>query len=659
MAWTYNQKHLGAGTIGGNGFWLIKDTAYFGGLTTKGYPLIEWNTNLEATRALVDALVFNEQLPYIGDYRPLDLAWHLNEIIGANYVGGLTDALAVGTGVQSTDPNVDPWDWKNLGLRDTYTLWAKAYEAYTKSQRHAHRVLLNNLSGNFVASTARIPLGQSGYMDPLPGLFVIEPIWSSVNPGVSALVTISFYPNIRTYWEAGSTAVKRDWQLAYGSANHPYLRNAANAVPVSLAPGNVNKHVIPGVSISFNNPAQGAKALVSIGYEYVNARSELSEFGSANGQLDYYLPQTDWGIQPFYHDREWNLVWGSEGWAYSVHPNFGHYHIYNVTGGLLEGCKFSIRPFVRLDQGNMLRPFDQWYLGYDTTSGFPESSNPYTLTFHSYTSGSPGRISFDCSYGGVSKLIREINPVTYQPTGTVHTNADGLKCDGATLYRWDTAGVYFVLSPDARSGQIALIWTKKGQSYEKYVNVGASSPGPHTEYLEPWNLIPGPTSRIIGGWDGIQLSGGISYPMSHGAGEAFLTGKLQTQGHDLEFLNTSLDPVNSHWHNHYTQVATVGKGSSYAVEDNPHEWCVMVTCSDPRYFSVAPRMFQAAAYKYAGGQGSDRLPNLTGNIGVPDPGMNLKCTGNIQERDGNLVLRVNQISQGLADVLAEYDITVE
>lgn len=643
MAWSYSKKHLGSGSIGGNGLWLIKDTSYFGALGLIGYPLIEWNTNLETTRALADALTFNEQLPYIGDYGPIDFLWNLS------YSG---DGVQVATGVIAM-PQIYPNKWVSCGTHDGYTLWAKSYEAYRKTQRHAHRVLLNNVSGNFISSATRIPLGESGYMDPLPGLFVIEPVWTSVSPGVSALVTVSFYSNLRTYWESGSTAVKRDWQLAYGSANHPYLRNSLNAVTVSLAPGNVNKHLIPGVSITFNNPQQGSKAIVSIGYEYVNARSEIGDFGSINGQLDYYLPQTAYGIQPYF-----NPVFGMSPSAYSLQPNFSHYHPYNVSGDVLEGCKFSIRPFVRLDQGNALYPFDSWYMGYDATTGFPESSSPYTLTFHSYATGSPATISFDCT-GGLNLLVREIDPNTYQPTGSAHNDADGLKCDGTTIYRWDAAGIYFVVSESARSGQTALIWTKKGQSVEAYVDVEHSDPAPHEEYVEPWELLVSPQSRIIGGWDGIELTGG-NYPMSHGAGETYLTGKLQTQGYDMEFLNTDLHATNDHWYNHYTQVGTVCKYSGAEnVEDNCHEWCVMVTSSDPRYFSVAPRTFQFATDTFDGGAQSDWLPSLTGNIGVPDTDTNAICSGNIQERDGTLVLRVHQISSELADILAEYDIEVE
>lgn len=659
MAWSYGIKNLGAGSIGGNGIWLIKDTSYFGSTYSPGSPVVEWNTNLETKRALADALVFNEQLPYIGDFRPVEFVWGLNNIAGYSnnirYVGQTTDAMRVGTGLAQS--------WINTGLQDGYTLWVKAYEEYTKSQRHAHRVLLNNLYGNFAASAIRIPLGQSGYMDPLPGLYVIEPVWGSVQKDQSALVTVSFYANLRTYWNSGSQSLNYDCQLAYGSAKHPYLRNASNAVQVSLAPGNANKHLIPGVSITFNNPAQGSKALVSIGYEYVNARSELGDMGSISGQLDYYMPQTDWGLQPLgggYTNYEFNPVWGSGPVAYCLQPYFSHYHPYNVTGGLLEGCKFSIRPFARLDQGNALYPFDQWFLGYDATTGLPESSSPYTLTFHNYAAGSPGTISMDCSYGGVSKLIREIDPVTYQPTGVNHSDADGLKCDNTTLYRWDAVGVYFVLSSSARSGQTALIWTKKGQDFEKYVDLEHSHPAPHEEYYEPWHLLSAPLSRTIGGWDGISLASGTKYPMSFSAGDSHLTGKLQTQGHDLEFINSALDAVNDHWYNHYTQVGTICQATGWeSVEDNPFEWCVMVTCSDPRYFSVAPRMLQYTTEKFSGGLRSDEMPRLTGNVAVPDTDMNMKCTGNIQERDGSLVLRVHQISPELADLLAQYDIEVE
>ena len=74
MAWSYSSKHLGAGSIGGNGFWLIKQCSFadndlFG--EASSYTTA-YNTNLIAERALADANVFNEQLPYIGALNALD-----------------------------------------------------------------------------------------------------------------------------------------------------------------------------------------------------------------------------------------------------------------------------------------------------------------------------------------------------------------------------------------------------------------------------------------------------------------------------------------------------------------------------------------------------------------------------------------------------------
>ena len=152
---------------------------------------------------------------------------------------------------------------------------------------------------------------------------------------------------------------------------------------------------------------------------------------------------------------------------------------------------------------------------------------------------------------------------------------------------------------------------------------------------------------------------GDKYPISHGAPEARRTGIIQAQGYDQEFLNTDVHATNEHWYNHHEQVGTIGVWSDQEVADNPYEWAVMVTCDDPRYFSVAPRMMNFTESRHAGGISEDILPRLTANIGVEDTDSTYKLTGNIQERDGSLVLRINQVSSDLMDVLEEAGVTVE
>lgn len=652
MAWSYSPKNLGAGSIGGNGIWLIKQCSYAPG---GGGYLRESNTHLNTERALADALTFNEQLPYIGGFKPLEL------VHGYYYA--------------SPDPYQDPvWSnciyvamggnkaWVRHATFDGYPLMVYGpASTYETVQRHAHRVLYNNTRGTFVSSATRIQVGSSGYFDPLPGLFVIEPVPGTIVNGVSCDVTIKLHPNRRVFWQPGSTLAQSYVDMAYASVGHPYLRDRSNSITVSLATGNSNKHVIPGVSISFSQtPLAGDKCIISIGYEYVNARMEIGTIGETYGSLDYYFPQTDWGLQPYntetYNYRDFQS-------AISVYATynldvFSKWMIYNVTGDVLEDCKFTICPFVRLDQGNAITPFDSWFMGYDAITGLPESSSPYTLTFSGYDSVN-GRINLTCSYG-VSMLIREIDPETFQPTGVTHSDGTGLKADGATLYRWDAVGVYFKIATTARNGNTALVYTKPGQEWEQYVKMTGTTGVPWSRYVTPWALQSGPTQQVIGGWDGITNSGtGAKYPISHCVPESRRTGILQTQGYDLSFFNASVHETNEHWYNHYFQVATIGGGGAFDADDNPRESAVMITSSDPRYFSVAPRRAQYVTGRRYGGTPNTDIPHPTANIGVPDTDLEIKLTGNIQERDGSLVLRVNQVDSDLMAVLEEAGVTVE
>jgi len=649
MAYSYSPKHLGVGTIGGNGIWLIKECQHAPGGEAW---LSEANTNLNTTRALVDALTFNGQLPYIGELaRPLDFVHGYNKSVAPVSPLWANCITVAQFGVDR---------WVNHATFDGYNLYAKYYsvEQQSQIQRHAHRVLYNNVKGSFVTSATRIQVGESGYFDPLPGLFVIEPVAGTIDIGVSCDVTIKFHPNRRLYWGAGDTIESAYLDISYGSVNHPYLRNVDNAVTVSLAAGNANKHVIPGVSITFSTaPLYGDKCIISIGYEYVNARANLSD---GSGALDYYFPQSDWGLQPYDlsgdNDRDFQSKISVDA-TYDL-DDFGKWYAYNVTGDVLEDCKFTICPLVRLDQGNAITPFDSWFQGFDAITELPESSSAYTLTFSGYDSVN-GTINLNCSYGSVSMLIREIDAITFQSTGTTHSDGEGLKCDGATLYRWDAVGVYFKVATTARNGNTALVYVKPGQAQEQYVKMNGTTSTPWSYLVTPWALQEGPTQQVIGGWDGITNSGtGAKYPISHCVPESIRTGIIQTQGYDLEFFNADVHATNEHWYNHYFQIATIMTSAGMDIDSNPYEHALMVTCDDPRHFQVVPRRMTFTPARHQGGEGSS-VPKLTANVGVVDTDLELKLTANVQERDGSLVLRINQVSSELMSILEEAGVTVE
>lgn len=648
MAYSYSSKHLGAGTIGGRGFWVCREASYAFSAAQGPFG----NTNLNLERPLNEALVFNEKLPMILNQSVLEF------MMGTSY----WDAINIWQFWRGSLEHLWP-SLVNVATFNSKNLYAYAgwFDDTFKpmQQRHADRVLFDNQQGDFLSSAVRIPIGESGYTDTLPGLFVIKPVAGTIVSGEYCYVTLTPYSNTRVWTNRDSARVHVDHEADFGTVDHPYIKKAANMIRVDLTAGNHNKHVIPGVDLQLNSPLEGDHAVVSIGYEYINAFGETGVQGNVVWMKDYFMPLSARAIMPYglgYEEYPIRPVYLTGGSNYLP----SRWHIYNVTGAEQSGCKFIIRPLVRLDQGNRLTPFDQWFMGYDYETTLTKGTSPYQITFVNYVAGSPATVKMVFSDTGTDMTIREIDPDTYEPTGTVHTDGEGLKCDGLTLYRWDDLGIYFVLSEDLNPSQGANVCVRNGCSGEQIIS--------HiNENTTAYTLIQPPTSLVIGGWDSYyNSSSGLYYPASFSVDPADRTGVMQTQGYDFAFSNSSVSAVWQHWYNHSWAVPTWFYYSDYLTDyANPNEYAVMVVCDDPRYFHVVPCMWSLSG-KYSGWSstlealnGGQANPKMTMQVSVPDAESLVNCTGTIHERQGSLVLRVNQMSAEIVDLLANSGITLE
>jgi hypothetical protein len=644
MTWGYGADSLGFGSIGGRGFWLAKESLFDYPLFTPSEP--NYNTNLTVVRSFDEASSLIDKTLHIGSIPRLHFAHGLtsSQRLNTIYFGAGLDV------VLSHDP------WINLGTFDGSTLYSHTGRTEFYKHRHAGNTVFQNVKGNFVESAGRIQIGNSGYTDVLPGLFVIEPVSGTENPNVSVYVTIKPYANIKTYWVSDSDVPLMNYDHAYGTIGHPYLRSENNPVLVDLSPGNANKHVIPGLSITFNNPSINCKTIISVGYEYVNSASELGDFGSINGHSSFYIPLAPWELQPY---RAFYSMNYNSGWLPTllnmVPDKIPSWHIYNVTGQVQEGCRFSVRPLVRLDQRNALTPFDQWFMGYDTDTALSQTSEPYHITFTNWQTGTPPRVTIVID-SSISKLIREIDPSTMEPTGVIHSTGQSLKCDGITLYRWDALGVYFVLAVGVDNASSADVYVKRGAGFENVIDYSDAA------LLERnWGGDQAPASRTIGGWDAIENSGtGDKYPIIFCVPEDKLTGVIQYQGYDFEFANSSVHATNEHWYNHYETITTCGNMLSEEDRVTDGESAVMVTCDDPRYFQVVPRTYIYTPDQRTGAIGdSTSQTRISMHVGVELDNVSPKLSGNVQERDGSLIIRIGNVNQNYLNYLEANGITVE
>lgn len=642
MAVSYATKSLGNGTVGGRGIWLIRDSSYYNLANA-------YDTNLCGVRTVAEATTFNTKMPFIGDGTKQRLAFRAGgEANGYQWCTRLFSYIYTDGQFQRVRR------MSNLEYLDV-----TRYESGTIKQRHAHRVLYDNTNGYMLSSVERIPVGTAGYSDPLPGLFSIEPVAGSIVSGVSMQVNIREYDNRILRWEVGNSSVITDNYCNYGSVHHPYLRDG---VTVSIASGNVNTHVIPGVAITFNTVAgYGNKSMLAIGYEYVNSRSELGEMGSIEGSLPWFQPQTNMVTQFGEIVTSLDQFDPEYYYYYLAYPD-PVWRIYNVTGDILEDCRFHIRSLVRLDQAmSPATAFSQWYMGCREECQLTESLTPYTLLFHSFVAGSPNTIGVSVSGDVVGTTIVEIDSDTYLPTGIIHNDGKGLKCDGTTLYRWDEMGVYFVLATTAASTSTAYVWLRYGKDTMSWLDDTAYN-----------HYVPDPLVReiTIGTWDCVyDVDEDVMRPGVPCTYESSRTGIIQTQGHEYEFFLATLDPVATKWYNHNTEIATFlrpcyrdeGEGYFYDEVWSPYELAVMVTCDDPRYFVVAPVMWtwQLARDEYSSPSPGGNWNKMSLQVAVPDEDTSFAGSMQVQSVDRSLVIRANQIPSALADLLSDHGVEIE
>jgi hypothetical protein len=638
MTIAYSKKTLGAGSIGGNGFWLVKDSLYSINdpvLAQEIFGDIGYNTYLVDQRVLADACVFNAQTPYVGSlYGRLEFV-----IDDMDYPAIVTasDTLAAFTGT-------DPYLFKAIEYVGAQILYGRySPVGLVPYQRHAGNTLLNNITGTSLMDAAtRIPIGSSGYTDTLPGLFLVSVVTGSIVDGDTCQVTISQYSNGFQSWSVYSEEITKHNFFNYGNTDHPYLRDSDNPVTVDISADNHNLHVIPGLDLQFNvDLVDGSAAVVSVGYEYCNAYSEVGEIGDILGRTEYYNPLSAYGLV----DSTGNVSSSiNKGMLYK-------WRIYNVSGTLQTGCQFHVRPLVRLDQSNANTPFDQWFMGPAGDCSLTKNNDDaYALTFSDLAAGSPNTISLHCS-ATVDMLITEINSMTYVPTGTTHADATGLKCDGSTLYRWDALGIYFVLATSTTNASTASVWVKHGDEIERRLQLDTAQSG--TTY----DMITPPYSMDVGGWDGVEGNGGAKYPVSPYAEETYITGGIQTQGHDLNLVVPNIDLTTTHWYNHNFDIATYPGLTNYPYA-GLSEYCVMVTCDDPRYFQVIPMTFIATADRLGA---EDNTQNFKGvaNIAIENDSIEFKGAAVVMDVESKLVLRVNQIPQGLETLMADHGVFIE
>jgi hypothetical protein len=654
MTYSYSLENLGAGTIGGNGFWLVWDCK-IGGYYPYG-RLHYFNTNLVSERLIEEACTFNQKLPYIGDYTSLEFhtpgdgSWIPYNMYQAAFMTKAPYFLTTPLGYRGhyLDTGVD------IGGND---LWVNHYRWHPGEQRHAHRVQFMNLSGTGLVDAARIQVGNTGYSDPLPGLFVIKPIPGTIEAGYQALITIRQYNNKFISWSSDKAGLYPDTQFSFGDHRHFYFRDTDNAVTVSLAVDNANIHIIPGISITFDTTLLDSDSmLIAIGYEYVNARSELGDLGSINGNTSFFFPQSAHGLTPLHEIGNGGFeyqAWNDPTFAGTVNcrPDNHSWQIYNVTGTEQSGCQFHIRSFVRLDQGNAVTPFAQWFMGCVQECQLAESQEPYPIRFKRFKSGTPNLISI-VPPSGLGTTIREVNPTTFVPTGTVHL--DGLDLKVGVLYRWDEMGVYFVLAADISNSSTAQVWLRHGSEWAFHVKqTSTDSISFAADYA--------PLSLTVGTWG---MIGGGSYPGINTSPEELRTGVIQTQGYAFSFTHPDLEEGKTSWLNHHTEVYVSGYidlSDTDVLEKNPYEYCVMVTCDDPRYFQVVPCTFQAQpSWHYSG----PLTPHFdweefgTSVVAQDEQTFAVAGTISVQCVEQRLVVMAHQIDPLLLDFLAANGIEV-
>ncbi len=685
-----NTDTLGAGTFGGNGFWVARQTDYpahqlmlgaFADIILRPWPALpcpsEYNTNNISPRAVSDALNYDASLLKVEGQEPVEF-WLSPTTAAPNRM--LLKMFGPG--------------WIDLGLVGTRELFGRSTAALPDINTVANKVLLQQADEICIISATHVAVGQPGYTDTLPGLFMVAVVPGSVVAGVSAQVTVSPYPNQVFQYGAviGTNLVDTRDDYEYTTLYHPYCTPNGMSIAVDLSTNNSNVNVIPGVAINFDSSPQGY-AVISAGFEYVNGGTFL------NGDVtvtDFYLPQSCEGpANGKWISYEWTawqplipLGFGSFDpyltspipYAYELLDEMfcfypANWYIYNVTGALQTGCKFSIVPFVRLDQEATFVPFVQFFMGLAAPTALPESLDPYQITFYNVNTVAGTVLASISPDYPLNPLILEINPSTFQPTGVQHADGRNLKCDGTTLYRWDALAVYFVLSTQITEGLSANVHVRKGQQWHKYVGrgTGTSPDGGTIAHVTP------PVSETIGVWGAYTVTdsnGTHLLPSSAWGPASEYTGAIQTQGYELDYANSALDAVNTMWYNHYAAASTYSSNLDattgqpiYTEADNPLNWAIVVTCDDPRYFQVVPMTALVSGgptdwrfNRPAGEPPQGLTTQLAGNASVIMAGnpitAEFQATAVVPAADGTLVVRADQLPAAMLQIMADHGVTV-
>lgn len=399
----------------------------------------------------------------------------------------------------------DIWDGAGIEVGGYYGYFqvSPPADATNVSWRHAFPTSYMNIKGQACAGAVRIPVGDQGYRDPLPGLYrvVVDSVDSTSE---TATVHLAQADNLFDYeYSAASDGLLKNYLcFSYYDFYNPIIDG--ESVVVDYSSGNSNKHLIPGVEITMGDfLLAGDECVIGCGYEYRPQTVHAGGGGSYYFYGAFWEPVTSMGFRTPSEDicQPVDAVQTFRDYISGPpDPDYIYYLLscFNVTGAVQAGCKIRVFPLIVMDQGHTLRPFASFFIAYDNEGDvYTELGNTLYVTF-SNTGGSPKTTDMSVT-GGFDLHIDEVDSTTFVDTGTSHVSAQGLKCDGTTLYRWNEMCAYFVLSADLEDTDSASIdiregfssWQPYGDNVTGYTkSVGTWLIGQDTFWLSyTWELI--------------------------------------------------------------------------------------------------------------------------------------------------------------------------
>ena len=647
----YGPQSLSPNSIGGNGFWLANSAStWMFGFDASGFDFNQalHNTNDAYARAVGD--LDSTKLLNLYFEQDTRITFSKVEANHRDYICGRGGWHETATG---------------LGTARASSVERSSNIPLAKPQ-HMDRVQFNNITNLTCMAVERVEFNTPGCQDVLPGLYLIL-VSSAPDSAGKCTATIKPFDNARTFWTAGNetknTLPQYDLVCSFGCVLSPYLTENISIV----ADGETwNYNVIPGLRIKLKDTARAGDAfVVSVGYEYINPRSEAGTMGAITGTDAFYLPLADLGVQPLGSNPTAHTTNNDYGWSTIAAPTWT---VFNVSNSILEDVTLHIWPLVRLQQKISQRPFVSWFMGCNAQTQFEQNNAAtYRLLFRNIqTVESIKYADLICS-AAIDMVIRVVNPTTMQPTGETFYAGRTLRCDGTTLYLWEGAGVYFQLSTGIQNYDSAQVHVRRGAEFlavrNKQAAYDAYPAFPIDLYgMQDSRWIFGPTDYPIGTWDSLEDNDGNKFPADDLCSpESYHTGKMAPQGHDLAYSLPALG-TRTHWYDHYFQCIWNLRMSAdpTLVAENPFEAAIVITCSDPKYFKVAPMSWLYSNSKRyradAGSVGESADPliysdiKITQLIGeVVNPG-ELKTTVNIADTTEDIVVRMNQIPAELAAV---------